>query len=176
MQAKLTDIILEKRECVLSLWQAAALPQDRGFSSKAGAQAGSPLAYALPTSQVLHGETASLFEWVMSDTDSVLARKHLREICKVKAVEAQGPSEALGFILELKEIFRLVLAGTDAEQALHASPLDTCQMSRQKMLNDLDKRIDQLLLLAFDEYMEWRERIMNIKIEESQRLTGRCAQ
>jgi len=147
--------ITDQRERILVLWQAAALPQNHGLPAKATAKTG----MSVPIDQLLRERIDALFEWLLASDDSndpadmAQARPHLREICKVKAVLAQTPSEALGFIGELKGIIRLVL--------------------QEKELDDLDKRIDQLMLLAFDEYSDCRERLMEIKINEMRRLAGR---
>jgi len=149
MQTALNQKIANQRERILALWQAAALPQDRGLPAKATAKSG----LSVPIDELLRERIDALFEWLVSAEEPTAARPHLREICKVKAVLAQTPSEALGFILELKGILRLVL--------------------NEKELQDLDKRIDQLVLLAFDEYSDCRERLMEVKINEVRRLAGR---
>jgi len=159
MEAKLYERIANQRERILALWQAAALPQDRGLPAKATAKTG----FSVPIDQLLGERIDALFEWLISTgkpagepaSEPAEARPHLREICKVKAVLAQSPSEALGFIFELKGIIRLVV--------------------NEKDLGELDKRIDQLMLLAFDEYSDCRERLMEIKVEEVRRLAGRYA-
>ena len=162
MEATLYERISDERERILTLWQAAALPQDRGLAPKASAKS----AFNIPSDQLLKDKTSSLLDWLVSVDEPASARPDLREICKVKAVLAQGPSEALGFILDLKEIIRLTLG--------KSSPPASAQ--HEKDLDELDKRIDQLLLLAFDEYSDCRERIMEIRINEVQRLAGRFAQ
>jgi len=161
MEDTLYKRIAEKRESVLKLWQAAVLPQDHGFLPKAMAA----VRFSVPSDQLLNEEIAALLDWLISNEEPVSARLHLREICKIKAVMAQGPSEALSFILDLKEIVRLVLT----EKTEPSEGCDTC------IYKELDKRIDQLLLLAFDEYSDWREKIMEIKFDEIQRLVGRNA-
>jgi len=154
MEATLHKKITDQRERILALWQAAALPQNHGLPAKATAKTG----LSVPIDQLLRERIDSLFEWLINSeepADPAEVRPHLREICKVKAVLAQTPSEALGFILDLKGIIRLVV--------------------EEKELDDLDKRIDQLILLAFDEYSDCRERLMEIKINEVRRLAGRYA-
>jgi len=145
MQETLYKTILENRERVVTLWQAAALPQDHGIPSKAA-----------PAEDVLRSKIVSLVDWLLSDDEPADVRLHLREICRIKAVLALSPSQALGFILDLKGIIRLVSVETG-------------------MLDVLDNRIDRLMLLAFDEYSDCREQIMQIKIDEVQRLAGRYA-
>ncbi|MCL2751060.1 MAG: RsbRD N-terminal domain-containing protein [Coriobacteriia bacterium] len=156
MQTALFEKITSQRERILALWKAAALPQDRGLPAKATAKSG----LSVPIDELQRERIDALLDWLVSAEEPAAAREHLREICKVKAVLAQTPSEALGFILELKRIIRLVVDGPAADG---------------KDLNELDKRIDQLMLLAFDEYSDCRERLMEVKVNEMRRLAGRYA-
>jgi len=176
MEATLYEKIAEKRESILSLWQAAVLPQDAGFGSKATAKT----RFAVPTDDLLKEETTLLFNWLISEEEPAMTRTHLTEICKVKAVMTQGPSEALGFILDLKGIIQLVLAsGTGSGSGSgtgDGTGTDSTPDVQKGELEKLNKRIDRLLLLAFDEYMDCRERIMEIKLNEVQRLAGRTVQ
>ena len=153
--------IRDKRECILTLWQAAVLPQNHGFSRKSTESLG----ITLPSDNLLKDQSALLFDWLVSDEEPIKARPGLKEICRVKAVAATNPSEALGFILDLKEIIRMVLKeGEGGFTDFQASEL--C---------DLDRRIDQLMILAFDEYTDCREQIMEIRLDEVRRLAGRLA-
>lgn len=163
MKSTVYENISRNRERILSLWQAAVLPQGRGLTLVSVTKS----RFTAPAEYMLHQEVGVLFDWLISEEESFKARPALREICRFKAVQALSPSEALGFIVDLKGIIRLVLGGDE---------LTGAQLSE---LGELDKRIDQLLLLAFDEYSEYREQIMEIKIDEVRRLTGitqRCAQ
>jgi hypothetical protein len=64
---------------------------------------------------------------------------------------------------DLKDLIRLVLTSQGS-----ACP-------KQDELRTLDKRIDQLLLLAFDEYTESRELMAQIRIDECRRLARMSA-
>ncbi len=160
MESIVRENIAKNRGRILSLWQAALLPQGNGFT-QAGA---SKSRFTAPTEFVLKSEAEVLLDWLVSEEAPVKVRASLREICKLKAVQALDPSEALGFIFDLKGVLRLVLGGDEH---------DAAQMSE---LGDLDRRIDQLMLLAFDEYSECREKIMEIRMEEVQRLALRGVQ
>ncbi len=151
--------VTHNRERILSLWQAALLPQGGGLTLRDD----SKNRFAAPTDYLLRKESEALFDWLLSEEEPAQARSSLQEICKLKAVQTNHPSEALGFILDLKSILRLVL-GKDGITRTEAAELKV-----------LDRRIDQLLLLAFDEYSDCREQIMELRIEEIRRLCGRSA-
>lgn len=159
MNALMNEKISSNRERILLLWQAAALPQGCGLPLKGS----SKTRFIAPADYLLKEETEALLNWLISEEEPVKARSSLEEICKYKAVQGLNPSEALGFILDLKSIVRLVLGNGESES------------SQIKAYADLDRRIDQLMLLAFDEYCNCRERIMEIRVDEMRRLSGMSA-
>lgn len=147
--------IARNRECILSLWQAALLPQ--GLSKVCASQAQSQS--ATPATLLLKAESEALLDWLIQGEEVVQTRSSLKEICRLKAVQTTGnPSEALSFILDLKSIVRLVLEDKESNNLAYGE------------YKEMDGRIDQLLLLAFDEYVECRERVMEIRVDEVRRL------
>lgn len=155
MEQGIYELVEKNKERILALWQAAVLPQGGGLLS-ASSQKNSA-----PADRVLSKELHDLFDWLLSAKDVAEARMSLDEMCKIKAVQALTPSEALGFIIDLKGIIRLVL--NDEEPSSN----DRC------VYDEIDKRIDQLMLLAVDEYFHCREQIMEIKVNEIRRLAGK---
>lgn len=79
-------------------------------------------------------------------------RPHLTEIIKIRAVQGLLPSEALGFVYALRDAIQKVFPMLD--------PLQMAQVQR---------RIDALALEAFDIYMECREKLAQIRINETRR-------
>jgi hypothetical protein len=77
------------------------------------------------------------------------------------ALQEMNPSQALAFVFYLKHIVREELA-----QELVDSPLAL------EML-ELESRIDGLVLLAFDSYMQRREKLCELKVNEvKSRVSG----
>jgi len=70
-------------------------------------------------------------------------------------VQDFSPSQAIGFIFLLKKAIREVL-----ESGIRGKPVLEEWMEFQS-------RIDQLALLAFDVYMECREKICEIRVNEA---------
>ena len=164
MDTTIYERIIQKRQRVLSLWQAASQPQGQGLLFKAT----SKTRFTTPAELLFKDETTALLDWLISEDEPIKARPTLMELCKFKAVSGLNPSEALSFILDLKEIIRLVLGETGPA----TNGTDKLISTQTNELIELDKRIDQLMLLAFDEYMDCRERIMEIKVDEVKRLAG----
>ena len=159
METTIHTSILKDRESILSLWQAALLSQASGLNL-AGT---SKTRFTVPGDYLLKEEAETLFDWLVGEEAPISARPSIREICKFKAVQGINPSEALGFLIDLKSIIRLVVGKGELSCSQH------CELS------EIDTRIDQLLMLAFDEYAECREKIMEIRIEEVTRLARRSA-
>lgn len=165
MDMSIYERITHNRERILSLWLASALPQGYTLPSTKDVE---DTRFLAPADYLLTEEMEALLTWLVSDEEPVKARLPLQEICRLKAVQSVNSSEALSFVFDLKDIVRLVLG--DAGDTEPCGEL--CTEYRK-----LDKRIDQLMLLALDEYADCKERIMEIRIEEMRRLasTGKSA-
>lgn len=159
MQPVIYQRIASNRERILSLWQAAALPQGRILpcDGTSGSR------FSAPAEHLLKEQTEVLLDWLINEEEPAEARFSLQEICRLKAVQATNPSEALSFLFDIKGIVRLVVCQPDFP--------DKCTAE----FDEMDKRVDQLMLLAFDEYLACREQILEIKSEEVRRLTGKNA-
>ena len=88
-----------------------------------------------------------------------LMAKPLESIIKIRAVQDFTPSQSVSFVYLLKKIVRQELAK------------DRKNSVEQENLTELDGRIDQAALMAFDFYMDCRERLSQIRINEV--LSGR---
>ena len=91
--------------------------------------------------------------------DPGLMAKPLENIIKIRAVQDFTPSQSVSFVYLLKKIVRQELAR------------DRKSSVEQASLAELDGRIDQAALMAFDFYMECRERLHQIRTNEV--LSGR---
>ncbi len=83
----------------------------------------------------------------------------LHDIVRIRAVQDFTPSQAVGFVFLLKQAARQTEDGV-----VPLSPSD---------LAELDRRVDDLALVAFDLYTADRERIAQIRVNESRRAVGR---
>lgn len=81
---------------------------------------------------------------------------HLRDILRIRAVQEMPPSEAVGFVLELKALVRTELEASDRDVDPAA-------------LRALEARIDRLALDAFDVYVAFREQLAGLKVKEARR-------
>jgi hypothetical protein len=91
-------------------------------------------------------------------------RQSVREIVKVRAVQQFAPSEAVGFVFRLKEVVRAAL-GKAVQDSRLASELAA-----------FDAQVDQVALVAFDVFVECREQISQLRINEVKRRVAWIAE
>lgn len=113
--------------------------------------------FANPVGRSIREGTAQLLEAILNGMDPDALRRGLDLMLRVRAVQQFSPSQAVAFVFALKSVFREVLpeAQSDLEAAL--------------VLSELDRRVDQVALLAFDVYSECREEISRLRVNEVKR-------
>jgi hypothetical protein len=89
----------------------------------------------------------------------------LDSIIRIRAIQDFTPSEAVAFIFHLKKVIRQELGGEVLKQPGMSDELST-----------FDTAIDDLALYAFDLYMRCREKIYDLKAQESKNATFRLLQ
>jgi hypothetical protein len=117
--------------------------------------------FANPIGSTISEGLQSLFDILVEERDLSEAAGPLEEIVKIRAVQDFTPSKAVFFVYILKNILREELAGEkNREEAMNT-------------LSAIDSRIDEVALMAFNFYMECRERLHQIRVNEV--LSGRSA-
>jgi hypothetical protein len=117
--------------------------------------------FANPIGSTVSSGLQNLFAILVEEKDLEEAAKHLEDIIKIRAVQDFSPSAAVSFVYSLKNIVRHELAR---------------EKNREEVLSTLallDARIDKVALMAFDFYMDCRERLHRIRVNEV--LSGRSA-
>ncbi len=115
--------------------------------------------FANPVGQSSLKSLQDIFDMAIGGFDLKTARPLIDPIIRVRAIQDFTPAEAVGFMFDLKAIIREIV------------PVDIKDGKNQEALQTLDKRIDQLSLLAFDIYMQCREKIMDLKANEMRART-----
>jgi len=117
--------------------------------------------FANPIGTTISQNLPELYDVLIAEREIAAATKPLENIIKIRAVQDFTPSQAVSFVYLLKHIIREELAREKQGQTLGPG------------LAALEARIDQAALMAFDLYMECRERLHQIRINEI--LSGRSA-
>lgn len=113
--------------------------------------------FANPVGHSLRVGTQVIFGELLEGMDAEKIREPLREIIKIRAVQEISGSQAVGFVFDLKRAIRAVLP--DAVK----HPSNSAEWER------IDGRVDQLALLAFEVFVESRERLGELRINEVKR-------
>jgi hypothetical protein len=110
--------------------------------------------FANPVGQATRQGLTALVDLLIAGLDEAAARTALDPIIRVRAIQAFTPAQAVGFVFDLKAILRENLGPAHSQAAA-----------------ELDGRIDRLALIAFDIYMQCREKIYELKANEMKNTT-----
>lgn len=113
--------------------------------------------FANPVGHSLRVGTRAIFEALLEGFDAAKIRPPLHEIVKIRAVQQFSPSTAVGFIFLLKRAVRLELG----------APGENPRLSSERA--QFEERIDRLALTAFDVFVECRERVLELRVNELKR-------
>jgi hypothetical protein len=113
--------------------------------------------FANPVGAGLRDELGPLFDGLVADADPDQSRESLDRIIRVRAVQDFEPSEALGFLLEIKRIVR---------DRVGAGNLEV-----EKELAAFDRRVDRLLLAAVNVFSTCREQVYEIRVKQIRKLS-----
>ena len=103
-----------------------------------------------------------LLDQLLKDLDRKAVYSFLDPIIRIIAVQAFTPSQATAFILSLKQVLREMLG----------KKLQDPQMAKAFM--SFESKIDWLCMMAFDIYMECKEKIYQISANETRNRTFRA--
>lgn len=120
--------------------------------------------FANPVGHSLSQALDRLYEEVVSGVDAQRAAPALDQIIRIRAIQNFSPSQAVAFVFFLKTVVREAL-----EEEIRQSGI-------KEELLVMETRIDQLALLAFDQYMGCREKLYDLKANELRRQTYRLLQ
>ena len=108
-----------------------------------------------PEGNTVSREIGALFEELLQDTmNSEKACASLSGILHIKAVQDYSPGTAVGFVFLLKEAITEELGD---------------ELEKQKLIRpwlEFESRVDRLASLAFEIYMQCREKIYQLRVNE----------
>jgi hypothetical protein len=151
----LRQLLLERREDIARSWLEGALATFPGNSPAIFAREKDP--FANPVGHSLRVGTERILDALLSSPEAGEIREELQKIMKIRAVQPFAPSEAVGFVLRLREIIRAELGGVAADPRFASE------------LADLDAQIDRIALVAFDTFVECREQVYELRVNEVKR-------
>lgn len=153
MGKALVQLISDKKTTVLSMWFDAAVqgyaPDTIQFLKARKDQFANPVGNT--TRQGLEG----LLDQLLAGADHRQAADHLDSILRIRAVQDFTPSQAIAFIPALKHVLR----NTFASDLKHPGMKD--------QLLEFEDKIDTLCLMAIDLYVACREKVYQLKANET---------
>lgn len=140
-----------KKDAILERWfQSVAASYPAETSRFLGTQKNP---FANPVGHTLRKGLKGLLECLMEGSELTRAVPHLDDIVRIRAVQDFSPSEAVSFLFSLKAILREPGGGAG-------------DGSRPEHVAEMEGRIDDMALAAFDIYLSCRETLFNIKVRE----------
>jgi hypothetical protein len=159
----LKKLLQERKTIIVKKWfhaVAETYPDDTSqFLKKQKAQFTNPVGYTI--AEGIEHLFDALLQGMLPDKVSAF----LDSIIRIRAIQDFTPSEAVAFIFHLKKVIRQELGGEVLKQPGMSDELST-----------FDTAIDDLALYAFDLYMRCREKIYDLKAQESKNATFRLLQ
>jgi len=141
------QVLAEHKRVFLEKWleQTVATYPDQTFRFLHGEKD----RFRNPVGHTLREGLTTLLDEIMGEMDLTRIKPALDSIVRVRAVQDFTPSQAIGFVYLLREIVAEAREGGSSSA--------------------IQRRIDELALLAFDLFMKCREEIYAIKAREAQR-------
>jgi hypothetical protein len=151
----LGKLLHQSKDAIIVRWLEEALATYPGESAAAFRRQKDP--FANPVGHSLRVGTRGIFEALLDGENAERIRRHLHEIIRIRAVQQFSASEAVGFVFQLKGAVRAELS---------EAVKDPENLSE---LTELDARIDRMALLAFDAFVQFREQVYELRVNESKR-------
>lgn len=157
MAEGLVSLITKQRSAIISRWFDSAIhayaPDTAAFIKSQKDQFANPVG-----SHTLKG-VEGLFDQLVGGMDAGAIATHLDPIMRIRAVQNLTPARAAAFIFSLKSIL-IEMFGKNLQDA-----------GTTRQFLEIEARIDQMGLAAFDIYIACREKIYELKANETRNRT-----
>ena len=120
--------------------------------------------FSNPIGYTITANAEKILDELINDCDLEKIKLSLNEIIKIRAVQSFSPSQAVYFLLDLKKAIRDELKTDLAEKTISDE------------LIKIEFLIDQIVLVGFDLYMESREKVFNIRVNEIKSKSFKAAE
>ncbi|MBF0465537.1 MAG: RsbRD N-terminal domain-containing protein [Nitrospirae bacterium] len=153
----LHDILVKEKSNLLNGWYTLIIqtypPESKAFLEKKNDPFNNPIGHSILVS--IEGVLEELLNNMVQERIIVL----LNDIIRVRAVQDSNPSDAISLIFLLKQALRTATKSYIKGDQLY------------KELLAFEDTIDKLTLISFDIFMQCREDIFNLKVNEIKRST-----
>jgi hypothetical protein len=158
-QTCLKNILSEKKDDLLAAWFDRII--DTYPAETAKFLRNQKDRFANPVGQTIHEGIEGIFHELIHGGEIGRVTTFLDAIIRVRAIQEFTPSQAVSFIFFLKTVCR---------DGIKDIPL-SAELAEE--LATLESQIDSLALIAFDIFMQCREKLYDIKANEMRNMTYR---
>lgn len=159
----LGKFLLQEKEAILGKWFQAVTetyPPETARMLKAESNE-----FANPVGHATRNGLAGVYDEFIQESENDKISPFLDRVIRIRAIQDFSPSQAITFVFLLKQIVRNRLGETTPGEAVSREDLAA-----------FDSRVDGLALLAFDIYMQCRERLFEVRVAEVKNRTHRLLQ
>ena len=149
------DLVEERKDTIIERWVDAVLSAYPSESAALFQAQRDP--FANPLGHSVREGTSGVFQAMLNGMDQEDLRACLDKIVRIRAVQQFTASEALSFVFSLRSIVQDVIPEAEADVRL------------RKGLTELNHKIDQVALAAFELYAARREEVSQLRINEVKR-------
>lgn len=146
------EALIKKKSAIVGNWTDSILntypSESAGFLKSQKNQFSNPIGFTISVN------AEKIFDEILNDRDLNKIKLLLDDIVKMRAVQDFSPSQAVSFVLLLKKLIHDELGESIKNHLI-----------LEEFLN-LESFIDRVALIAFDSYMESREKIYSIRLNE----------
>jgi len=153
----LNDLLARRKTRIIKDWFALAVetyPPDTASFLKRQKDP-----FANPVGRTVSLGLEALFNELLKEMDYEIITSFLDPIIRIRAIQNFSPAQAVSFIFLLKKAIR---------ENIKKEPLE------EQFFNELllfESKIDQLVMIAFNLYMECKEKIYDLKANEMRNST-----
>ncbi len=146
------NLLRQNKDLVLDTWIQSILEtypsESSDFLKHQKNQFSNPVGY------IISDTAEKIFDAILDDSQIVEIKLLIVDLIRIRAVQNFSPSQAVGFVFSLKKAIREVL-----KQEFKNEDLST-------ELLEFETKIDMVALIVFDLYMEAREKVFQIRVNE----------
>lgn len=117
--------------------------------------------FSNPVGQTVAEDVEILYDQLTGGNDLDKISSSLDNIIRIRAVQDFKPSQAVGFVLQLKKLIRSELGIESQENDI------------QKEIEAFEEQVDKTALLAFDIYAQCRHKLYEIRVKETKNQVSR---
>ncbi len=155
----LEKLLSDKRSTIIKKWRnliIGSYPVDaqRFFKKEKNR-------FSNPVGQTIAEDVEILYDELTVGNNTDKISSSLDNIIRIRAVQNFKPSQAVGFVLQLKKLIQNELGADSRESGV------------QNALEALEERIDNAALLAFDIYSQCRQKLYEIRVNETKNQVGK---